>query len=341
LDFFNKSSNKESNPVIKAPDLIGVDEKQKGAHFFGRIDSTNYAALSQNNYEWITLVAWGSQLNCNSPMMEHHYGDSLRRLRSDSNWVKRIESAHAAGFKVFLKPHVWIDSPADGKWRSDIFPKNEENWELWKESYRDFILRYAKIAEQTKAEMFCVGTEFSRLTLEKSSFWEGLIREVRAVYSGKITYAANWYNEFEKITFWDQLDFIGIQAYFPLVENNNPSVKQISKGWNKHFLNIEKIHKKYKRNVLFTEMGYKSTADSAIKPWEWIQSSSSGDRVFSAETQANCYAAFFKTVWKKEWFAGVHIWELKGDYAKNSEYEKLNFTPQGKFAEPIIAKGFE
>ncbi len=339
-DIFKKNFESQLNTEIEIPDLIEVDEKQKGAHVFGLIDSANYASLSQHNFEWITLVPWGSQENCTSPIVEHHYGDSLRTLRSDSNWVKRIEAAHTAGFKVFFKPHVWIDYPEEGKWRSDIFPKNEEDWQLWKESYRDFILRYAKIAEQTKAEMFCIGTEFSLLTAEKSSFWEGLIGEVRAIYSGEITYAANWYNEFEKITFWDKLDFIGIQAYFPLVENNYPSVEQISKGWKKHLLNIETIHKKYKRKVLFTEMGYKSTADSAIKPWEWIQSANL-DRFFSAETQANCYGAFFNTVWKKKWFAGVHIWELRGDYVENKAYENLNFTPQGKLVEAVIAKGFE
>ncbi|MDH3652612.1 MAG: hypothetical protein OEQ53_23170 [Saprospiraceae bacterium] len=189
--------------------------------------------------------------------------------------------------------------------------------------------------------MFCIGTELSRLSVEKTGFWRNLIQEIRSIYSGKLTYAANWHNEFEKITFWDDLDFIGIQAYFPLVQNNYPSIEQISKGWDKHFPAIESIHKKYNRKVLFTEMGYKSTADSAIEPWEWIEDSSDLDKLFSTETQVNCYEAFFKTVWDKEWFAGVHIWQLRSDYVADGGRNNLDYTPQGKPAENTIAEGFE
>lgn len=319
----------------------GVDDKQKGAHVFGKFDSTDFQPLIQNNLEWVTLVSWGSQEDIDSPIVTHHYGDSLHMLQHDSSWIHRIELVRAAGFKVFVKPHVWINSPADGKWRSDIFPTSEENWALWKESYRNFIFRYAKIAEQANAEMFCIGIEFSRLSVEKPDFWKKLIREVRSIYAGKITYAANWYNEFEKITFWDQLNFIGIQAYFPLVKNKYPSVEQISKGWDKHLPALESMHEKFNRKILFTEMGYKSTANSGIKPWEWIEDPANQDKTLSTETQANCYKAFFKTIWKKKWFAGVHIWQLRTDFVADSGKRNLDFTPQGKPAQDIITKGFE
>ena len=88
-------------------------------------------------------------------------------------------------------------------------------------------------------------------------------------------------------------------------------------------------------------MGYKSTADSAIDPWEWIDYPSNLDKSYSTKTQANCYEAFFNTVWKKEWFAGVHIWQLRSDNVEDSGKNNLDFTPQGKPAENIIAKGFE
>jgi len=287
------------------------------------------------------MVSWAFQDDFDSPIVTHHNGDSLYILQHNSHWCDRIEQVRTAGFKVFFKPHLWVTHPSDGKWRSDIFPTNEKNWESWKESYRNFILRYAKIAEQANAEMFCIGAEFSRISVEKPLFWKDLIQEIRNIYSGKITYAANWYNEYEKITFWGELDFIGIQAYFPLVKNKYPSVKQISKGWNKHLRAIESTHKKYNRKILFTEMGYRSTANSAIKPWEWLEDSSILDNPYSVETQANCYEAFFNTVWKKEWFAGVHIWQLRTDYVAKNGKNNLDFTPQGKPAEVVIAKGFE
>ncbi len=314
-------------------------EKQKGAHVFGRIDSPNFQAMRAEHIDWITLVAWASQKDYDRPM-KHHYGDSLQMVHRDSMWLKRIQNAKAAGFKVFVKPHIWIDEPSDGKWRSDIYPNNETDWQTWQTSYRSFILRYAKIAARGKAEMFCIGTELTRLSVEKPSFWKTLIQEVRNIYPGKITYAANWYREFDQITFWDQLDYIGIQAYFPLVDESYPSVQAISEGWQQHLPAIIATHKKYNRKILFTEMGYKSTANSASKPWEWMDYSPQADSLFSLETQANCYQAFFDTIWDQTWFAGVHLWQLRGDFVVDPKRRNLDFTPQGKPAMGVIGQGF-
>lgn len=317
-----------------------LSEKHRGTHLFGRTDSTSYKYLKENNFEWVTLVAWADQDDIDDPIVRDHNGDSLRLMRSDSNWVRRINEAHDEGFKVFVKPHIWMHQPSSGKWRSDIFPTSEENWELWKESYRNFILRFARISESTKAEMFCVGTELTRLSDEKSAFWKELIQEVRAIYSGKITYAANWYVEYETVDFWDELDYIGIQAYFPLADNTYPDLKEITDGWKKPLRDIKRVHKKYKRKVIFTEMGYKSTAGSAIRPWEWIYKETDLDDSFSAETQANCYQAFFDKVWMEDWFAGVHIWQIRSSKGRNNKFKNRDFTPRGKPAEKIIAREF-
>ena len=319
---------------------IEKTEKHKGAHIFGIHDTTNLQSFIDDNFEWITLVPWGFQKDVDSPEMTHHNGDSTMIKSANANYIKRINRIRQSGFKVFVKPHVWVSTPSDGKWRSDIFPSNDEDWELWKTSYRDFILRYAQVAQEANAEMFCIGTELSRLSTEKSEYWENLIKEIQTVYSGQLTYAANWHEEYEKITFWDHLDFIGIQAYFPLSQDEYPTIQQLTKGWSKYISKIESVHKKYNRNVLFTEMGYRSIASGAIKPWEWIEKPSDQDQTYSPETQANCYKAFFETVWNKKWFAGVHIWQLRSDHAKNKERKNVNFTPQGKSAEKIISEGF-
>jgi hypothetical protein len=341
-DFENNPSIGHNTSSINELDAKGY--KQKGAHVFGRYDSTNLQPIVENNIEWVTLVPYGNMKNCYSPEVVYYHGDSLDRVRRESMWKSQIDLAHTHGLKVFLKPHIWISNPAHGKWRSDIYPTNDDDWKQWQKSYREFIMLYANIAEQNDVELFCIGTELSRLSMKKSEFWEDLIRDIRSVYSGKITYAANWYKEYKKITFWKELDFIGIQAYFPLVKNEYPSVKQISKGWKKYLPALESIHEKYNRKILFTEMGYKSTADSAVEPWQWLELSSEENKQLSTETQSNCYEAFFKTVWKKEWFAGVHIWQMRSDFHKIDKSRRrlnMNFTPQGKPAAEIIAKGFE
>ncbi len=317
----------------------GTINKQKGVHFFSRRDTAQFDILTRNNIEWVTLVSWAYQEDCSSATIKHYYGDSTRMRQRDSSWLKRMKSLHAAGFKIFVKPHIWISSPSEGKWRSDIYPTSEKNWQQWKENYRDFILRYATLAQKGNAEMFCIGTELSRLSVGKATYWKALIQEVRGIYKGKITYAANWYNEYEKITFWDDLDYIGVQAYFPLVKNKNPTVAQLSKGWQQYLHDLKSMNKKYNRKIIFTEMGYKSTSDSGIHPWEWIENAKT-PKNYSPETQSNCYKAFFKTVWEKDWFKGVHIWQMRGG-SRRREQNNLDFTPLGKPAEQVIQEGFQ
>lgn len=330
----------DEGPGYKAWDT-SVDEKQRGAHVFSRFDTANFEYLTRNNIEWVTLVSWAYQDDVDSPILRHHSGDSIQMRKTDSSWIARINLIRDSGLKVFVKPHIWISDPSDGKWRSDVFPGSTDHWEEWKNGYRDYIHRYARIAEKTNAEMFCVGTELSMLSVEKSAFWESLIQEIRSIYSGKITYAANWYDEYEHVSFWEHLDYIGIQAYFPLVKNKYPSIEQISKGWNRYLPTLESIHKRYNRKILFTEMGYKSTADSAIKPWEWLEDPSLPEKSFSLETQTNCYVAFFDKVWHRDWFAGVHIWQIRDDYREWLEMPNLDFIPMGKPAEKIIAEAFK
>ncbi|MEL7530185.1 MAG: hypothetical protein AAFN10_02695 [Bacteroidota bacterium] len=324
-----------------ASETVFPTQKQKGTHLFSVREGTDFAPFRQSNLEWLTVVPWGFQIDIDSPEVSHHDGDSLHIKQHEDNWVGNIRLARAAGFKVFLKPHLWLNAPREGKWRSDIYPADEKVWEEWQLSYTEFILRYARVAEAAEAEMFCIGTEFSLLSVKKADFWRALIKQIRQVYSGKITYAANWYDEFAEITFWDQLDYIGIQAYFPLVEHNYPTVAQLTQAWDKHLPAIKAVSQRYERQILFTEMGYRSTANSAIKPWEWMEKQDEPDSLYSPETQANCYQAFFDVFWQKDWFAGVHIWQMRSDFVAKPGKKNLDFSPQGKLAEQVIAKGFE
>lgn len=318
-----------------------IFEKHKGVHLFGYLDTNNLTPFVKDNYDWITMVPWGFQKTYDSPGVSYTKGDSASTASRDSTFKSQIDIAHDAGMSVNFKPHVWIWEDPNEKWRSDIFPTNEENWKVWEKDYREFIMVHAQMAENNKVEMFTIGTELTRLAIEKEQFWRELIREVRKIYSGKITYAANWYEEFEKINFWDELDFIGIQAYFPLSNHNDPGVEDISKGWENYLATMEAVSKKYDRKIIFTEMGYKSTSDSATRPWEWVENSSHADNHYSEQTQANCYEAFFNCIWGKEWFAGVHIWQMRTDYGEDRLPNKFDYTPQGKLAEKVIAKGFE
>ena len=63
-------------------------------------------------------------------------------------------------------------------------------------------------------------------------------------------------------------------------------------------------------------------------------------RCYSIETQAHAYTAFFEVVWPQTWFAGAHIWQMRTDFDPAEESYWLDFTPQGKPALEVLARGY-
>ncbi|MEL6672857.1 MAG: hypothetical protein AAFR61_11720, partial [Bacteroidota bacterium] len=155
--------------------------KQKGAHVFGHLDSSNMDFLHDTHVEWVTVVTWGYLNNISDSLVTHHNGDSTMIEESNASFLRWVGPIREAGFKVFVKPHVWIYEVDQRGWRSDVFPVSDSGWEQWKETYRNFMLRYARLAEEVGAEMFCIGTELTRLSLEKPQFWREFIQEIREV----------------------------------------------------------------------------------------------------------------------------------------------------------------
>ena len=113
----------------------------------------------------------------------------------------------------------------------------------------------------------------------------------------------------EEIQFWDALDFIGIQAYFPLVNEIEPNLKALKKGWSPHFNAIKSHHQKWKKPVIFTEFGYRSSKDAAIHPWEWEPRGQIDSTLICPKTQALCYEAIFDAFWNEDWMLGTFLWK--------------------------------
>jgi hypothetical protein len=334
------------NKLASNNQLTKYHQKQKGIHFFGRrgIDELDLEALKENHIEWLTFVPYTGQEDYDSDQVGRRGVDYSTWTRRDSSYAQRIKTVKDHGFSVMMKPHIWMGRNESGKWRSEIDPKGgEKGWEKWANSYRIFILHYAKMSEQLGVDMFCIGTELHKPIKDHPEFWKQLAIEVRTVFSGKLTYAANWYQEVDDVSFWDELDFIGIQAYYPLCKEPNPSVQRLMKGWKPHVAQIEKLSKRYGKPILFTEIGYKSTPDAAIEPWEWIDKIDPKYKVLSHETQANCYEAFFRTFWHKEWFAGAHFWQWRtgGEHSNPDSRDQFDFTPRDKPAEKTLSKWFK
>ncbi|HAA13467.1 MAG TPA: hypothetical protein DCE41_17960 [Cytophagales bacterium] len=327
-DFGYQWDSSIENNSGKATTQFEADGKQRGIHVFFRYRNATEELdlLVENNVEWITLVPFSYQGDPNTP--DFNYRRSEGRIsRRDSSFIATAIQANSRGLQVMMKPHIWMNG---NTWRNSIEMQTEEDWDTWFTKYSEFILQYAHIAENNHMRMLCVGTELHTCAKSQEARWRKLIAEIREVYSGKLTYAANWYEEFEDVPFWDALDYIGIQGYFPLEHGEDAMVEDLVESWQPYVKRLEKFSKKWSRPILFTEVGYKSTPNAARKPWEWEEF---GFSQISFETQANCYEALYRALWDKPWFAGVHWWKWEGE-------NKADFTPKNKPAMNIMAKWF-
>ncbi len=239
-----------------------------------------------------------------------------------------IDMLHANNIRVMLKPQIWI-------WRGEftgyLKMKTEEDWNELETSYKSFILTYAELAEQYEVDIFCIGTELEQFIVHRPEFWNQLISEVKKRYKGKLTYAANW-DEYKRVPFWRQLDYVGVDAYFPISESETPSIDEARKGWKRWKNELEGVSKTNGRPILFTEYGYRSIDFSGKEPWQ----TSRDHTGVNLEAQANLLTALYEEVWSEPWFAGGYIWKWFIDHENVGGSDNNRFTPQNKPAGMVV-----
>lgn len=241
---------------------------------------------------------------------------------------KTIQLAKENGLSVMLKPQIWIRR---GDFTGNLQMKSEEDWKKFEDLYLQFILLYAQLAEREKAEIFCIGTELNSFVETRPEFWDHLIAEVKKVYKGELTYAENW-DKIGNVHFWEDLNYIGADAYFPLNEGRNPNLEEIRTGWQPVKKQLKELSKQHKKPVLFTEYGYRNIDFSLKAPWD----SSRELTGINNDTQANALAAVYEEVWNEKWFAGGFLWKWHHNHARSGGAEDNQFTPQNKPAEGVV-----
>jgi hypothetical protein len=293
------------------------------------IDTSVYINLKKLNSNWAALVPFAFSKQYQPTV----FFNSNRQWwgEKDEGIITCIKLAHEQKMKVMLKPQLWIGG---GTYTGHFILQNEADWISWEKSYNDYIMHNAKIAADYKVELLCIGTEMDETVKQRPSFWGNLIDSVKKIYSGKLTYAANW-DSYEKFSHWSKLDFIGVDAYFPLHDSDTPTVENIKIAWKKHVAKLESTAKTYNKEILFTEYGYRSVDKCADKPWESYENGNT-----NMVAQSNAFEALYSTFAPYKWFAGGFIWKWHTDdtrlESKNSDY-----TPQHKPVELVIKKWYE
>lgn len=213
-------------------------------------------------------------------------------LEPDDGIAVLTRVAHDLGMKVLLKPQIWVP----GGFPGDLtFPSaSDEN--AWFVEYSKFILHHAAQAAIAKSDLFCIGTEFVKL--RDSPHWRPLIAQIRKVYRGPLVYAATQGEEFEQLSFWDALDFIGLNNYYPLPDSLD-FASVVAK--------VEAVQRKHRKPVIFTEAGYASLTAPHRAPWDETK------RPLSMQDQARCCEALLQAFYRKPWFQGLYWWKVGTD----------------------------
>ncbi len=157
---------------------------------------------------------------------------------------------------------TWGDRQFDGL---DSYLQSELTaWQTWagQVSWQDTADPIASINER-------------RLRLEHR--WRRLIRQTRSIYSGDLTYAAN-FDQYHQVGFWDALDYMGINAYFSLRSGERDQSGEdaleaaLRAGWLEALGEIDALRKAEvieDKPVIFTELGYTRWQNSTVHPWAY------------------------------------------------------------------------
>ena len=247
---------------------------------------------------------------------------------TDDELIHVIEYAHKLGIKVMLKPHIDMANPNDGRHNIN-FGGNESAWKAWFTSYTELIRHYAKLARQTGADYFVIGTELWG-TSSRADDWRAVIHAVRAVYDGPLTYAALTYIEPWQISWWDALDSIGIDAYYLLTLTDQPTIEQMKLGLQPAAFLLDQLAAHWHMPILFTEIGYMSVDGTNRLPGYWQL-----DGATDPQEQADAYRAIFEVFSGKSWWKGAFWWSLDTN-PNQGGLEDRGYSPHGKPAEDIL-----
>jgi hypothetical protein len=282
---------------------------------------------------WIAVTPFGRVADLSGKGVDLTFEAPFEQNRAAIE--RSIALAHARGMKVLLVPHLWVESY---DWRALIDPKTDEGWARWTESYGRFVRSWAAVAERSHVDMFSVGVELrSWVTSGRAPSFVDLVRDVRRVYHGLVTYSANW-DDVDDTIVLGELDVVGINAFFPLAERDGATFPTLLEGGKRVREKVRRLAETWRRPVLFTEVGYTTRPDPAVRPWEWPDKMANVH--VDEAAQATAYLALLAPLLDEPTFAGFFVWRMYSDPDDVSQEAEWGFSPRGKRAELVVRDAF-
>jgi hypothetical protein len=312
--------------------------------------------MSQMGTNLVTMNVWWFQSSTTATTIASN--TSSKYSTSDASLETAINYAHSLGMKVLLKPMVDVNN---GTWRGSILPSGTTNVNAWFTSYTSFMDHYAQIAHDYNVDMFSMGCELCKME-QFTSNWNSLINNVHGIYSGPLTYAANWSPNgtggYRQIAWWNNpyLTDIGIDAYFPLTTSTSPTLTQLQQAWTNiattgqtnisgdevglqnwmaqnGYLNLANPNDPNNKKLLFTECGYTSQDGTNKSNSSQLPNTTPID----LQEQADCYRALMSVMSQYSWWDGANWWNWTSN-PNDGGTSNTNYTPQNKIAQQTLSE---
>jgi hypothetical protein len=300
---------------------------QAGEYAGAESDATLAETVQPLGVNWVAVVVTCYQETVTAIQIDCHSSETA----TDDDLTHVIAVSHAHGLRVMLAPHI---DPRDypAHWRGDINYRNDAAaWRDWFASYTAFITHYATLARATGADAFVIGTELQG-TSTHAREWRTVVAAVRRLYSGTLTYASN-HGEEGSVQWWDALDAIGVDGYYPLTQRDDPTLAQLRAAWQPIVDQLRDLARKWQRPVLLTEIGYQSRDGTNRAPWGIDRAT------VDVQEQATCYQAVFDVFANQRWLLGIFWWDIlpKRDQGGPADSD---YTPIGKPAAKVLQRNF-
>ena len=265
----------------------------------------------------VAIIPFLWQANLSSPDIRS--GNDM----SDGALRKAIRQARKLKFSVIVKPHVWVPE----SWAGAVEPASERSWDTWFSLYRGELERIARISSEEGADALAIGTELVKTTHRAE--WTQLIAAARAVFPRTLLYVAHNVEEAEAVPFWPLLDAIGVSLYPPLGADHDKIGRLVVMLAVTE--RLERLSGRTGKPVVVAEIGLRSAAGAAAKPWESAEErTATADPQLQAEVLADWLAVLDRPA-----IRGVLIWRWFTD-PKAGGAEDTDFTVQGKPAEDVL-----
>ncbi len=311
-------------PFLKGVSLAMLNSLEGGYHAPGlgeRLDR-----LRRLGADAVSLMPFAFQAARDEPRLA--FLNRRPEGESDIGLIHAARLAQGRGMRVMWKPHLWV--AGDG-WPGEVQMRSAAAWAAWWGSYRRYVLHHAFLARWAGADLFAVGCELSR-TVPHAAEWRELIAAVRVLFPGAVTYASNWGSDLDAVTFWDRLDYVGVDAYDPLAPTLAATPATLARGAAALADRLAAVSRRAGRPVLLTEVGFAARRGAWVAPHE-----EGGD--YSEDDQAASYEALFAALDRRPWLGGAFVWKVfSGD-------ERWGARPDFRFldrkAEKVIAKYYQ